>query len=145
MMKATLRKDGRWVVMVRIAKGPKGRRAFYGRTAEEAIQAAGDFLKPSPIPVHEPGTFAHLVYGKWRETVKESVEKTTWAKYSGQLLHHILPKLGSKQLRRITEEDMLGLLKGLRRADKRAGELSKREKREILLRCREIFKFARQR
>lgn len=144
-MKASLRKDGRWIVWVRVAKGEKGRRPFYGRTAEEALEAANDFLQPSPIPVYEPGTFAHLVYGKWRAHVKDSVEKTTWAKYAGQLVHHILPAIGHLHLKRITEDDMLSLLKGLRRADKRPGELSKRERREILLRCREIFKFARQR
>ena len=43
-MKPTLRKDGRWMVQVRISPGPKGRTPIYGPSAEECVRNAQDFL-----------------------------------------------------------------------------------------------------
>lgn len=122
---------------------PKGRRPIYGRTEEEAILAAQDVQRPLPIPVFEPGTLAHLVYGKWRTYTKPRVRATSWAKYRGLLEHHILPPLGHLQLRAIGRLDVQHMMDGLVRHDKREGELSQRNKREVLLLLREVLKFAR--
>lgn len=145
-MKPTLRKDGRWMVQVRVSPGPKGRTPIYGPSAEECVQNAQDFLAGKTIAAtlrrFEPGTLADFIYSTYTRHVYPEIRATSRRRHDVNLRLHILPALGHLHLAEITADDILTLKESLTRQDKRNGELSPKSRREVLLLLRSVFNLA---
>ncbi|HRI43012.1 MAG TPA: tyrosine-type recombinase/integrase [Fimbriimonadaceae bacterium] len=145
-MKPTLRKDGRWMVQVRISPGPKGRTPIYGHSEEQCLRNAQDHLAGKALAAtlrrFESGSLAAFVYGTFTRHIYPDIRQTSRRRHDVNLRLHILPALGHLQLAEITVEDVLGLKESLVRQDKRKGDLSAKSRREVLLLLRSIFNLA---
>lgn len=145
-MKPTLRKDGRWMVQVRVNPGPKGRTPIYGHSEAECLQNAQDFVAGKSLAAtlrrFETGTLAAFIYDTYTRHVYPEIRATSKRRHDVNLRLHILPALGHLQLHEITVDDVLTLKESLRRQDNRKGELSPKSRREVLLLLRSVFNLA---
>ncbi len=139
------RKDGRFLSWARVAPGPKGRRAQYGSTQEEAdrkaraLEAAAKQLDtPPPAPTWPGGSFAAFVYDVWTPHVYPDLRATSIRSYDSILRHHVLPALGHLSIASIGYEELKDALTGLQRADGK-GSLPARRANEAAMRAKEIL------
>lgn len=128
----------------------KKRIPIYGPTEEECLAKAEKALEELlevtreriEAPENIPGTFSHFVFQTYCKHTYDGARATTIKKYDQLLRHHILPTLGHLFLDEVCHDDIQAMKDGLKRCDKREGELSPAQVREVLLRTREIFKLA---
>lgn len=106
-------KDGRqtvnWYVVVDLGRSPDGKRrqkwhgGFRTRREAEAARArivhefnTGNYVEPSAL------TLEQWVRDQWLPTMRSQVKPTTFDSYRRNLELHVLPRLGSRQLRTLT-------------------------------------------
>lgn len=155
-MKATQRKDGRWVAFARIAPGPKGRAPAYGKTPEAAVAAAEALQREvkaqeealriqqeeararAPQSSYPPGSFGEFVYGTWIRHVYPNLRKTSERRYDTQIIYHLLPALEYTPIASIGYAEAQAFQDGLKPQNGK-GHVSDRQRREVVLRFREIM------
>lgn len=162
------RPDGRYLIWVRIAPGPKGRIPAYGanpQAARERAAAIGQAyadepVSQTPLPTWPEGSFADFVYNVWTPHVYGSnaqgspkIKGTTKAKYNGLVTNHLLPapvtnrdsrptthvQLAYVPIAKIGYDEALDLRNSIRRHDGREGQPSDAHIREVMMRFREIM------
>lgn len=140
-MEPTLRKDGRWMVQVRVSKGPKGRVPIYGRTREECLEKAiAKSSTSSPKPRGAEKTYPPGSFGEFWQSFARTAGKApgTKRKYKSLADAHLLPTYGVHPIKAITEDHILIHAEAL--AD---SGLSKKQQRHILALIKQVFKRAR--
>ena len=145
MVEKGKREDGRFLAWARVAPGPKGRVARYGKTQEEADRKARDLEAasrqvdtPPPASTWPAGSFAEFVYGVWVPHVYPGLRATTVRSYDSILRHHVLPAFGHLPVASIGYQEVAAALAGLQRADGK-GPLPPRRANEVAMRTKEIL------
>jgi len=142
------RPDGRYLIWVRVAKGPKGRVPAFGRTPQAARERALELRQaymeaaensPTPLPTWPIGSFAEFVYKVWTPHVYPEIRPSTEAKYNAIVVHHLLPALADARMAEIGYDEALYLRNSIRRHDGRPGEPSNAHVAEVVYRFREIM------
>lgn len=142
------RPDGRYLIWVRVAKGPKGRVPAFGRTPQAARERALELRQaymeaaensPTPLPTWPIGSFAEFVYKVWTPHVYPEIRLSTEAKYNAIVVHHLLPALADARMAEIGYDEALYLRNSIRRHDGRPGEPSNAHVAEVVYRFREIM------
>lgn len=113
------RKDGIWVSSISLGYGADGkrrRRTVYGSTKAEVLEKLRKIDPDNPGSGSAPATVARYLAG-WLESVKSSVEPTTWERYEQHVRLHIDPRIGGVQLARLTTAHVEVMLAELARAD----------------------------
>jgi integrase len=141
------RKDNRYYAWARIAPGPKGRVAQYGKTQEEADakaraleSATKELATPPPAPTWPVGSFAAFVYEEWMPHVYPHIRATTIRSYDSILRHHVLPALGHFPIASVGYREVQAAIDGMQRVDEN-GALPARRKNEATMRIKEILNF----
>jgi integrase len=105
--------DGLWVGALHL---PSGRRkAVYAKT-KDGVRAKLDRLKGevatgTPPPSDERRTIGeYMVY--WLSTTKDSIRPSSYRVYESLVRNHIVPRLGTRQLTKLTVADVEGFLAG---------------------------------
>ncbi len=106
-------KDGRhtttWYVVIDLSRDADGKRpqkwdgGFRTRKEAEAARSkivhefnTGTYVEPSAV------TLSEWVHDQWLPTIQSRVKPSTFDSYRGNLELHVLPRLGSRQLRQLT-------------------------------------------
>ena len=132
-------KDGsqttNWYVVIDLPRDADGKRrqkwhgGFRTRRAAEAARAkivyefnTGTYVEPSAV------TLSEWVRGQWLPTIQSRVKPSTFDSYRRNLDLHVLPRLGSRQLRQLTRIDAQPALcrSAGRRASQEGGRLELR-------------------
>ncbi len=107
-----LRKDGRWEARISLDQGR--RKAFYGRTRQEAGQKLAVALKARQDglpPVSERQTVRQYM-GHWLESSRPSLRPRTWLRYEQLLRLHVVPEIGKVRLVRLSPQHLQRLYAG---------------------------------
>lgn len=108
--------DGLWVATVSLGydqHGKRRRRTVYGRTKKEATEKLREI---DPTKAAGPaGLTVARFFASWLETVKASVEPTTWDGYEQHGRLHILSRIGGVKLADLAALHVQDLLSGLLR------------------------------
>lgn len=110
------RADGRWTAAVSLGFGQDGkrrRRVVYGRTKQEVLEKLRE-VDPKGGPGLAVPTVGRFL-GSWLESVKASVELTSWDVYDQHVRLHIAPRIGGVKLSALSALHVQGLLAGLLR------------------------------
>lgn len=140
-MEPTLRKDGRWIVQVRLSKGPKGRAPVYGKTAQECRERAiAKLSASSPKPQGAENTYAPGTFGEFWISFLKTAGKAqgTKRKYKSIGDAHLLPTYGAHPISKITEDHILSHTIYLEEIG-----LSSKQRRNIIALLKQVFKRAR--
>ncbi len=100
------RSDARWCATITVERGK--RKAFYGATRAEvsrkltaALKARADGL---PTVGERQTTGCYLT--DWLASVKPSLRPSTFTSYEGNICNHVLPRIGSGALARLTPQHL---------------------------------------
>lgn len=98
------RLDGRWVASMMTNEGK--RKYFYGKTRQEVrrLLAAAQRDKDVDLPlVSDRQTVAEYL-ASWLDTVRPTIDLSTWKRRREYVEYHIVPKLGHIRLRDLTPQ-----------------------------------------
>jgi integrase len=148
--KPTLRgTDGRYMLMVRVKPGPKGREPVYGATVSECQENArkklAELEESSPaLPSFPPESFGWFLYNVWVPHVYPGLRKASRRKYDTLVVHHLLPALAYTPIAEIGYGQAKAMRDGLTRKDgpkesRGTLPLPDRQKAEVIYRFREIM------
>lgn len=99
-------KDGRFVARVTMADGR--RKAFYGRTREDAAGKLNDALRSVRNGVSLPSDLLTVAdfASQWLEAVQPNLRARTYALYESVLRVHVIPRIGRIKLARLSAADV---------------------------------------
>jgi integrase len=124
-------KENRWLSWARIAKGPKGRKPCYAKSADEAYSKAlaleTECATLAP-PAYDRDSFAWFVYNVFEPHVYQGLKKTSQRKYDSLFVHHVLRILGHLPIASIGYQELAAFPSSMERADKRKGPISIHQK-----------------
>ena len=112
------RKDGRWCTRytVQTPEGPK-RKALYGKTRAEVAgklaRAIAERDGGSPIAFDAERLTVGEYLTRWLEDTKSSIAQRTYRRYEQTVRCHLIPSIGTVQLRRLTPGHIEGLKSAL--------------------------------
>lgn len=105
-----LRKDGRWSggAYVRSINGRTERRYVYGKTRREALQKLIELQKRhnDGLAAGPSGLTVEQYLLEWLNHIKHHVRPQTHIGYESNVRLHIIPRIGSKRLVRLTVRDV---------------------------------------
>ncbi len=113
------RLDGRWVASMMTEESK--RKSFYGKTRQEVqrLLAAAQRDKDVGLPlVSDRQTIAQYL-ASWLDTIRPTIDLSTWKRRREYVDYHIVPKLGQIRLRDLTPQSVQRLY-----ADRLASGLS---------------------
>lgn len=137
--KPTLRKDGRFMLWVRIAQGPKGRKPVYGQTPQECLAKAQVWRSASPLAA-PTDAYPAGSFGEFYESVFVPTKEPAWAhetrrKNRSIAKVHLLPTFGQFPIALIQHENMVQYRSSL-------ADLSPKQQRHILSHLKAVFGLA---
>ena len=100
------KKDGRWCATISVERGR--RKAFYGASRAEVAARLASALKSQSEglpPVSEQQTTASYLRD-WLKSAESSLRPNTIASYRTSLEKHVIPRVGSIRLARLTPRDV---------------------------------------
>jgi integrase len=109
------RADGLWVASVSLGIGPDGKRrrpTVYGKTKQEVLDKLRE-IDPAKLPASGKAVTVGQFLASWLESVRASVEPTTWDGYDQHIRLHIGPRIGSCKLAGLTALHVQDMLAGL--------------------------------
>ena len=113
-----LRKDGRWSggVYVRAISGRVERRYVYGKTRRETLQKVIELQKQynDGFPAGPTMLTVERYLQEWLDHIKHHVRPQTYIGYESNVRLHIIPRIGSKKLVRLTVRDVRLMIDNVR-------------------------------
>lgn len=100
------RSDGRWEAKLTLPGGK--RRAFYGRTKQEAAKKLRAALqaKDSNLPIPSERLTVERFFTDWLETLKPRVKSGTLERYEVDVRLRVIPNLGKRKLVSLSAADL---------------------------------------
>jgi integrase len=104
------RKDGRWVGVVDLGRGPNGKRlrqSYYCATRREVADRlkAVAAKQQQGLPIRSDRQTVGAFLTTWIEGAKSTVRESTWYRYSSLVRGHLLPHLGHLALSTLQPAD----------------------------------------
>ncbi|HVL83208.1 MAG TPA: site-specific integrase [Pseudonocardia sp.] len=116
-----LRKDGRWCAgaFVRTVSGRMERRYVYGKTRKDVAGKLAELQKrhDSGVPAGSTTLTVERYLLEWLDHMKHQVRPQTLAGYENNVRLHLVPRIGSKKLSRLTVRDVRVMVDDLRASD----------------------------
>jgi integrase len=113
-----LRKDGRWSggVYVRAINGRIERRYVYGKTRRETLQKIVELQKQrnDGLPAGPTTLTVERYLQEWLDHIQHHVRPQTYIGYESNVRLHIIPRIGSKKLVRLTVRDVRLMIDNVR-------------------------------
>ena len=113
-----LRKDGRWSggVYVRAINGRIERRYVYGKTRREVLRKVIELQKQhnDGLPAGPTTLTVERYLQEWLDHIKHHVRPQTYIGYESNIRLHIIPRIGSKKLVRLTVRDVRLMIDNVR-------------------------------
>jgi integrase len=113
-----LRKDGRWSggVYVRAISGRVERRYVYGKTRRETLQKVIELQKQhnDGFPAGPTMLTVERYLQEWLDHIRHHVRPQTYIGYESNVRLHIIPRIGSKKLVRLTVRDVRLMIDNVR-------------------------------
>ena len=100
------RKDGRWAAEFHLEFGKK--KTFYGKTRQEVASKLNKALRDHELgisPPEEKQTVKQFL-AQWVETIKPTLEITTFVRYEEYVRLHTVPYIGKVRLARLTPQHL---------------------------------------